>query len=120
MDEVVHTFAAAGVQIITLAAAFLLLLGFAISSVKWVMQASSEGSSPAYSTYRMKIGRTILIGLEVLLAATILKSIVAPPTIEALALILYTVAIRTALGWTTTLEIYGRWPWQQGPESESR
>ena len=69
MDEVVHTFAAAGVQIITLAAAFLLLLGFAISSVKWIMQASSEGISPAYSTYRMKIGRTILIGLEVLLAA---------------------------------------------------
>ena len=113
MDEVVHTFAVAGVRIITLAAAFLLLLGFAISSVRWIIQASSEGLSPACNTYRLKIGRTILIGLEVLLAATILKSIVAPPTVEALALILYTVAIRTALGWSTTLEIYGRWPWQR-------
>ena len=113
MYDVVHTFAAAGVRIITLAAAFLLLLGFAISSVRWIIQASSEGLSPACKTYRMKIGRTILIGLEVLLAATILRSIVAPPTVEALGLILYTVAIRTALGWSTTLEIYGRWPWQR-------
>jgi len=113
MDEVVHTFAARSVQIITLAAALLLLLGFAISSVKWVLQASKEGITPAYQIYRVKIGRTVLIGLEVLLAATILKTIVTPPTIEALALILYTVAIRTGLGWTTTLEIYGHWPWQK-------
>ena len=112
MHEVVHVFASTGVQAITLAAAFLLLLGFAISSVKWVLQAQSEGMGPAYSTYRQKIGRTVLIGLEVLLAATILKTIVAPPTVESLALILYTVGIRTALGWTTSLEIYGRWPWQ--------
>ena len=113
MHEVVHVFASTGVRVITLAAALLLLFGFAISSVKWIMQALSEGISPAYSTYRRKIGRTILIGLEVLLAATILKTIVAPPTVEALTLILYTVAIRTALGWTTSLEINGRWPWQR-------
>lgn len=113
MGDLIHGFAATGVQIITLAAAFLLLLGFAISSLRWVMQAAREGLAPAYQSYRMKIGRTVLIGLEVLLAATILKTIVTPPTVEALALILYTVAIRTALGWTTTLEIYGRWPWQK-------
>jgi len=112
MHEAVHVFASIGVQAITLAAAFLLLLGFAISSVKWVIQAQSDGMAPAYRTYRKKIGRTVLIGLEVLLAATILKTIVAPPTVEALALILYTIAIRTALGWTTSLEIYGCWPWQ--------
>ena len=113
MHEVVDTFASSGVEIITLAAAFLLLLGFAISSVKWIFQASGKGLSPAYSTYRRKIGRTVLIGLEVLLAATILKTIVATPTVESLALILYTVAIRTVISWTTTLEAYGHWPWQR-------
>ena len=112
MHESVHTFVSTGVTAITLAAAFLLLLGFVISSVKWITQALSEGLSPAFSTYRRKIGRTVLIGLEVLLAATILKTIVATPTVETLALILYTVAIRTVLGWTTSLEVYGRWPWQ--------
>lgn len=112
MHEVVHIFASTGVKVVTLAAAFLLLLGFAISSVKWLMQVRSEGVAPACRNYRQKIGRTVLIGLEVLLAATILKTIVAPPTVESLALILYTVVIRTVLGWTTSLEIYGRWPWQ--------
>ena len=114
MHEVVHTFASSGVEIITLTAAFLLLLGFATSSVKWITQASGEGLSSAYNTYRRKIGRTVLIGLEVLLAATILKTIVATPTVESLALILYTAAIRTVLGWTTTLEVYSHWPWQRG------
>lgn len=79
MGDLIHGFAATGVQIITLAAAFLLLLGFAISSLRWVMQAAREGLAPAYQSYRMKIGRTVLIGLEVLLAATILKTIVTPP-----------------------------------------
>lgn len=116
MHEIVHSFASTGVQIVTLSAAFLLLFGFAISSAKWLMQVLSEGRGPAYSTYRRKIGRTVLIGLEVLLAATILKTIVTPPTIEALALILFTVAIRTGLGWTTTLEVYGHWPWQKKEE----
>ena len=113
MHEVVNNFASTGVRVVTLAAAFLLLLGFAISAVKWLVQILSEGREPAYNTYRRKIGRTVLIGLEVLLAATILKTIVTPPTIEAIALILFAVAIRTFLGWTTTLEVYGHWPWQQ-------
>lgn len=113
MHEIAHVFSATAVRVVTLSAAFLLLLGFAISSAKWIVQCSREGRGPAYTTYRHKIGRTILIGLEVLLAATILKTIIAPPTIEALSLILYTVAIRTALGWTTSLEVYGRWPWQK-------
>lgn len=113
MDELVHSFAAQGIKILTLAAATLLLLGFVISMVKWMAQFAREGREPAYQTFRKKIGRTILIGLEVLVAATILKTIVTPPTIESLSLILATVAIRTALGWTTSLEIYGRWPWQR-------
>jgi len=112
VPELVHTFASAGIKVVTLAAAFLLLLGFAVSSVKWVLQVRTEGRRAAYHTYRRKIGRTVLIGLEVLLAATILKTIVTPPTVEAITLILLTVVIRTALGWTTTLEVYGRWPWQ--------
>ena len=113
MDEAVQTFTATGVSVVTLIGAFLLLLGFAISSLKWVTQYFSEGREQAYETYRQKIGRTVLIGLEVLVAATILKTIVVPPTVEALGLIFFTVAIRTALGWTTSLEINGRWPWQQ-------
>ena len=112
MHDIVHTLASNGVRIVTLAAAFLLLLGFAVSSFKWFRQVLSEGREPAYHTSRHKIGRTVLIGLEVLLAATILKTIVTPPSVETLSMILYTVAIRTALGWTTTLEVYGRWPWQ--------
>ncbi len=113
MDERFHAAVSSGVELLTLVAASLLIVGFVISTVKWIGQVVSEGQDTAYGTYRIKLGRTVLIGLELLVAATILKTIVTPATVEALSLILATVAIRTVLGWTTSLEIYGRWPWQR-------
>lgn len=113
MHESFHSFVSTSINVLTLIAGFLLLAGFLISTVKWAQQALAGDRTEAYEIYRQKMGRTVLIGLELLLAATILKTIVAPHTIEAFGLILLTVAIRTSLGWATSLEIYGRWPWQK-------
>ena len=112
MHEGFHSLLSTSINMLTLVAGFLLVLGFAISTITWVRQAVAEDPSTALVTYRRKLGRTVLIGLDLLLAATILKTIVAAPTVEAFGSILVTVGIRTALGWTTSLEVYGRWPWQ--------
>jgi uncharacterized membrane protein len=57
-----------------------------------------------------------MIGLEVLVAATIIKTISVNPTLESMGLLAFMVVIRTIIGWTTVLEISGRWPWQKpGP-----
>ncbi len=58
------------------------------------------------------MGRVILIGLEILLAATIIKTVTLEPTLEILGLLAIMVAIRTTIGWTTALEMSGRWPWR--------
>ena len=60
-----------------------------------------------------------MIGLEILVAATIIKTITVDPTLEGLGFLAFMVAIRTILGWTMALEMNGRWPWQKAAKPEN-
>jgi uncharacterized membrane protein len=68
---------------------------------------------PAGKNYRQALGRVVLIGLEVIVAATILKTITLEETVESVSFLAIMVAIRTILGWSMVLEMTGRWPWQR-------
>jgi len=100
------------ILLLELAAAVLLILGFLIATVTWFRRLLSADEAALHS-YRHALGRVILIGLEVLVAATIIKTIAFDPTVDSMAMVVILVAIRTAIGWTTSLEINGRWPWQR-------
>ncbi len=63
-------------------------------------------------TFKIRIGRALLLGLEVLVAADIVKTIALEATFMSLAVLAGLVLIRTFLSWTLVLEIEGRWPWQ--------
>ena len=56
--------------------------------------------------------RGILIGLEILIAADILKSVVVDPTLQGIAVLGGIVAIRTFLSISLDVEINGHWPWE--------
>ena len=90
-----------------------LILGFLVASIGWIRKWTKEGLHPASVEYRKALGRTVLTGLEVLVAATIIKTITLEPTFEGISLLAIMVAIRTVLGWTMVLEMHGRWPWQR-------
>jgi uncharacterized membrane protein len=80
-----------------------------------------DGRRQAIDHYRRALGRVVLIGLEVLVAATIIKTITVTPTLESMGILVFMVAIRTALGWTMVLEMNGRWPWQKSrPEAAKK
>jgi uncharacterized membrane protein len=66
-----------------------------------------------YEFYKIRIGRSLLLGLEVLVAADIVKTIALELTYQSLGLLAGLVLIRTFLSWTLILEIEGRWPWQR-------
>jgi uncharacterized membrane protein len=93
--------------------AFALILGFVISTIRCVMEISRKGAKEAIEGYRQGMGRTILIGLEILVAATIIKTIFFDRTFENMGLLAIMVAVRTALGWSMALEMTGRWPWKK-------
>ena len=67
-----------------------------------------------YDQYKIRIGRSLLLGLEVLVAADIIKTVATDLTVKGLALLAGLVVVRTFLSWTLILEIEGRWPWQRG------
>ena len=69
--------------------------------------------------YKIRIGRSLLLGLEVLVAADIVKTIAHELTSMSLILLAGLVLVRTFLSWTLVLEIDGRWPWQREPSPMS-
>ena len=99
-------------KLLEIIGAIILLLGFIIAPIRWFHQSVLDREANAVLTYRRALGRTVLIGLELLVAATIIKTITVKPTIEGMGLLVLMVAIRTTLGWTTFLETSGRWRWQ--------
>jgi uncharacterized membrane protein len=95
-----------------------LVLGFVIATGHWFLGTRRTGAVPAVEQYRKALGRVVLIGLEILVAATIIKTITLEPTVEGMSLLAIMVVIRTVLGWSMVLEVNGRWPWQ-GPRPEA-
>ena len=69
----------------------------------------------AYRNFREQLGRSILLGLEFLVAADIIRTVAITPTAQSVAVLAGIVAIRTFLSFSLEVEITGRWPWQQKP-----
>jgi uncharacterized membrane protein len=72
--------------------------------------------SPVYTRFRRVLGRAILLGLELLVAADIIKTVAVTPTLDSVAVLAIIVLIRTFLSWALELEVSGRWPWRK-PEA---
>ncbi|WP_026549847.1 DUF1622 domain-containing protein [Arthrobacter sp. Br18] len=66
-----------------------------------------------YGQYRRRLGRSILLGLELLVAADIIRTVAVTPTFESVGVLALIVLIRTFLSFSLELEITGRWPWQK-------
>lgn len=78
----------------------------------------TPGSEPfsVYRSYRQLLGRSILLGLELLVAADIIRTVAVAPTYESVGVLAIIVLIRTFLSFSLELEITGRWPWQKEPD----
>src|SRR3954471_21364926 len=66
-----------------------------------------------YRTLRRDLGRSILLGLEVLIVADIVRTIIVDPTFESVAVLGAIVVIRIVLSFSLEVEIDGVWPWRR-------
>ena len=66
-----------------------------------------------YNKLRINIARTLLLGLEILVAADIIRTIALQPNLQNLASLGLLVLIRTVLSWALIVEVEERWPWQK-------
>jgi uncharacterized membrane protein len=72
-----------------------------------------------YSRFRQQLGRSILLGLELLVAADIIRTVAITPTLDSVLVLGLIVLIRTFLSFSLELEITGRWPWQSAKQPAS-
>ncbi|HEY0009820.1 MAG TPA: DUF1622 domain-containing protein [Tepidisphaeraceae bacterium] len=77
-----------------------------------------QSRSGAYRTFRQDLGRGILLGLEFLVAADIIRTVAVAPTLDNVLVLGVIVLIRTFLSMALEVELQGRWPWQQADKPD--
>lgn len=99
-----------------------ILVGVLIATVGYARDVFSTEQREAYERYRANLGRGILLGLEILIGADIIATIIAPLTWESVGLLGLIVLIRTFLSFSLEAEIDGQWPWTKNssPPAHSR
>lgn len=99
----------------------LIAIGLIISFARYAgIVFSPPDGIDSYRQLRQDIGRAILLGLEVLVAADIIRTVAVTPTLESVAVLGAIVVIRTFLSMSLQLEVDGRFPWQRARAQESR
>ena len=95
-----------GAGLVAMMAGTLVAAGIAVARFR------SHGGAEAYRVFRQTLGRAILLGLELLVAADILRTVTEIPSLEHVLILAIIVLIRTFLSFTLEVELEGRWPWQ--------
>ena len=92
-----------------------------VSGIVWSTMSFLNAPQPdgGYDRYRVRIGRTLLLGLEILVAADVVKTVALEPTFASLGVLAGLVLVRTLVSWNLILEIEGRWPWQLKNDSQA-
>lgn len=76
-------------------------------------EAGEEREQDAVTGFRRNLGRSILVGLELLVAADIIRTVAVDPSMQSVLVLGLIVLIRTFLSFSLEVEINGRWPWQK-------
>ena len=101
------------ILMLELAGTATIFAGSLIVSLLFVKNVLKVGFEAAYRPLRAALGRTILLGLEFLVGADILKSLVMPHELQNLLGLAVLMVARTFLSVSLNVEINGHWPWQQ-------
>jgi uncharacterized membrane protein len=95
-----------------IAGVVLLAGGLAFALLRSGVVTASDAAA-RYARLRRDLGRAILLGLEVLVAADIVRSVAIEPSMTGVGVLALIVVIRTFLSWSLALELDGHWPWQR-------
>ena len=96
-----------------------IVAGSAVSSFRFLSHFHKEPEGIAYSMYRRQLGRSIILGLEFLIAGDIIRTVVVADTLINVTILGIIILIRTFLGFTLHLEVEGNWPWKQVKDDDT-
>ncbi len=105
------------------AIAVALIVGYILmATLTWLIRSLLQRrfSLEHYNTFRAVLGRSMLLGLEILVAADVVRTVALEPTLRNFEALGILVMVRTFLSWSIVLEIESRWPWQRRSDDEKR
>ena len=102
------------VAVIIIVVAIINALSRYVSRTLWRPQ---EGDH--YQALKVSLGKALLLGLEILVAADIIRTVALEATLESVLVLGILVLIRTFLSWALVVEIEGHWPWQLPQKSNA-
>jgi uncharacterized membrane protein len=94
------------------------IVGGAVIALAATVVRTRSSAGGAYDAFRRQLGRSILLGLEFLVAADIIRTVAVTPTAQSVAVLAGIVAIRTFLSFSLQVEMTGSWPWQRPIQPE--
>jgi uncharacterized membrane protein len=110
VDHALHWIA----TVIEVAGVGIIVVGALLASVLFLRQGFRDrGWARAYRGFRANLGRGILLGLELLVAADIIGTVAVTPSFRSLGVLALIVLIRTFLSFSLEVEIEGHWPWRR-------
>ncbi len=109
-----HELVETAAQVIEYAGVSVVVFGIILASAIFVREGFGARSwHDAFARYRANLGRGILLGPELLVAADIIATVTSPLTVTSVGLLAAVVLIRTFLSFSLETEIEGRWPWRR-------
>lgn len=104
-------------KVIDGAGVLVVIAGLLIATGAFVLAQKDRGRAQvAYRVYRQQVGKAILLGLEFLVAADIIRTVAVAPTFSGVGVLAIVVAVRTFLSFALDVELCGKWPWQSQPK----
>jgi uncharacterized membrane protein len=104
-------YAALGIEML---AVLVIVISIVIGTVRFLIHVSQKHAD-AYRFYKEHLTKAMLLGLEFLVAADIVRTVAIETTLTNVAILGALVVVRTFLSWSLVVEMDGRWPWQGGP-----
>ena len=100
--------------IIEILAVMIIIVATVVALARYLLRYATRrtGDDP-YHQLKVSLGKALLLGLEILVAADIVRTVALEATLESVIVLGLLVLIRTFLSWALVVEIEGHWPWQQ-------
>jgi uncharacterized membrane protein len=110
-------YAALSIEVLAVVIIVVVILLATVLYLRRILTARADADT--YKNYRHGVARALLLGLEILVAADVIRTVALEPSLDNVLVLGLLVLIRTFLGWSLVVEIEERWPWQR-PAAEKR
>ncbi len=100
-------------------AVVIIVVSILYGSVRFLLQLLRRVADP-YPAYKKLLGRSLLLSLEFLIAADVIRTILLDETARSIGILGGLVLVRTFLSWSVVVEIDGHWPWQSAAATPQR